>query len=127
MALQMEVRIDKWLWAMRLYKTRTLAAEECKKGRVHIQGVAVKPSRMIKVGDVILVRRNPIWLSYKVLALTESRLGAPLVQNYMQDVTPPDQIELLELSKMAAQLGRERGTGRPTKKDRRDLEQFFNE
>lgn len=120
-----EVRIDKWLWAVRLFKTRSIAAEECKKGHVQIQGVAVKPSRMVKVGVEIQVRRNPIWATYRILALTENRMGAKLVPEYMCDITPPDQLEMLELSKMAAQLGRARGTGRPTKKERRDLEAFF--
>ena len=87
-----EVRIDKWLWAVRLFKTRSIAAEECKKGHVQIQGVAVKPSRMVKVGDEIQVRRNPIWATYRILALTENRMGAKLVPEYMCDITPPDQL-----------------------------------
>ncbi len=120
-----EVRIDKWLWAMRLYKTRSMAAEACKKGHIQIQGVAVKPSRTIRIGDEIQVRRHPIWATYRVLALTENRLGAKLVPEYMLDITPPDQLELLELSKIAAQMGRARGTGRPTKKERRELEAFL--
>ena len=120
-----EVRIDKWLWAMRLYKTRSMAAEACKKGHVQIQGVAVKPSRTIRIGDEIQVRRHPIWATYRVLALTENRLGAKLVPEFMLDITPPDQLELLELSKIAAQMGRARGTGRPTKKERRELEAFL--
>lgn len=120
-----EVRIDKWLWAMRLYKTRSMAAEACKKGHIQIQGVAVKPSRTIRIGDEIQVRRHPIWATYRVLALTENRLGAKLVPEFMLDITPPDQLELLELSKIAAQMGRARGTGRPTKKERRELEAFL--
>lgn len=119
-----EVRIDKWLWAVRLFKTRSIAIEACKKGRVSIKGMPIKPSRMIKVGDVIEIRRAPITYSFEVLDLTERRMGAKLVPQYMRDVTPPSQMEILELSKMTGFVDRARGTGRPTKKDRRELEQF---
>jgi len=119
-----EVRIDKWLWAVRLFKTRTIAIEACKKGRITIKGVTIKPSRMIKTGDVIEVRRAPITYSFEVLNLTENRMGAKLVPEFMKDVTPPSQLEILELSKMSGFVDRARGTGRPTKKDRRELDQF---
>jgi ribosome-associated heat shock protein Hsp15 len=122
-----EARIDKWLWAMRLFKTRTIAAEACKKGRVMVQQVAVKPSRNIKIGDIIQVKRPPVTYSFKVLALTENRLGAKLVPEYMENVTTADQLELLELSKVSGYVGRDRGTGRPTKKDRRDLDSFLDD
>ena len=122
-----EARIDKWLWAMRLFKTRTIAAEACKKGRVMVQQVAAKPSRNIKVGDVIQVKRPPVTYSFKVLTLTENRLGAKLVPEYMENVTTADQLELLELSKVSGYMGRDRGTGRPTKKDRRDLDSFLDD
>ncbi len=122
-----EARIDKWLWAMRLFKTRTIAAEACKKGRVMVQQVAAKPSRNIKVGDVIQVKRPPVTYSFKVLALTENRLGAKLVPEYMENVTTADQLELLELSKVSGYMGRDRGTGRPTKKDRRTLDAFLDD
>jgi ribosome-associated heat shock protein Hsp15 len=122
-----EARIDKWLWAMRLFKTRTIAAEACKKGRVTMQQVTVKPSRNIKVGDIIQVKRPPVTYSFKVLALTENRLGAKLVPEYMENVTTSDQLELLELSKVSGYMGRDRGTGRPTKKDRRDLDAFLDD
>ncbi|NLI71668.1 MAG: RNA-binding S4 domain-containing protein [Bacteroidales bacterium] len=121
----MEIRIDKWLWAVRLYKTRSLAAEACKKGKVLVQNVQVKPSRIVKVGDIIQVRKNPVLYSYKVLALPKNRMNAKLVPQYMEDVTTPDQQELIELGKIATKMGRPRGTGRPTKKERRDLEKFF--
>ena len=101
-----EVRIDKWMWATRIFKTRTIAAEACKKGRIMIGGVTIKPSRMIKVGDVIQVRKPPITFSFKVIGLIENRVGAKLVPNYLENVT------------------RAKGLGRPTKKDRRELEQF---
>lgn len=119
-----EVRIDKWLWAVRLFKTRSIAIEACKKGRVSINGVTIKPSRSIKVGDVIEVRRPPVTYSFEVLNLSESRMGAKLVPEFMKDVTPPSQLEILEMSKMSGFVDRARGTGRPTKKDRRELDQF---
>ena len=120
-----EVRIDKWLWAMRLFKTRSIAAEACKKGHIMIDGMPIKPSRMIKVGDIIQVRRQPIIFSFKVLALSQNRLGAKLVPEYMQQVTTPDQLELWEMLKLDKANNRAKGLGRPTKKDRRDLDEFF--
>lgn len=84
-----EVRIDKWMWATRIFKTRTIAAEACKKGRIMIGGVTIKPSRMIKVGDVIQVRKPPITFSFKVIGLIENRVGAKLVPNYLENVTTP--------------------------------------
>lgn len=122
--LKNEVRIDKWLWAVRLFKTRSIAIEACKKGRISIKGTTVKPSRMIKAGDVIDVRRPPITYSFEVLNLSENRMGAKLVPEFMKDVTSPSQLEILELSKINGFVDRARGTGRPTKKDRRELEQF---
>lgn len=123
--MKTEVRIDKWLWAVRLFKTRSLASEACKKGKVLIQGVQVKPSRNVKVGDVISIRRNPVLFSFKVLALSENRMNAKLVPGFMVDVTTPDQLELIELARIAAKSGRDRGTGRPTKKERRDLDELL--
>ena len=123
--MKTEVRIDKWLWAVRLFKTRTLAAEACKKGKVIIQNIQVKPSRNIKVGDVICIKRNPILFSFKVLALSENRMNAKLVAVFMENVTTADQLELIELGKLAGQTGRDRGTGRPTKKERRELDDFI--
>lgn len=119
-----EVRIDKWLWAVRIFKTRTVASEACKKGRVMIGNVAVKPSRNIRVGEVIEVRKPPVIFSFKVLELADKRMGAAKVPQFMENVTPPDQYELLELNKIGGFVDRQRGTGRPTKKERRDLEQF---
>jgi ribosome-associated heat shock protein Hsp15 len=122
-----EVRIDKWLWAVRIFKTRTIAAEAIKKGRVIVGGVAVKPSRMIRVGDVVQVRKTPVTFSFKVLALSDKRMGAKLVPQFMENITPLDQYELLELNKISGFVDRQRGTGRPTKKDRRNLEQFTDQ
>lgn len=120
-----EVRIDKWLWAVRLFKTRSLAAEACKKGKVLISGVQVKPSRNVKVGDVVGIKRNPVLFSFKVLALSENRMNAKLVPDFIENVTTADQLELVELARIAAQNNRDRGTGRPTKKERRDIDDFF--
>jgi ribosome-associated heat shock protein Hsp15 len=119
-----EVRIDKWLWAVRLFKTRTLAAEACKKGKILIQNVQVKPSRNIKVGEVVCVRKNPYLFSFQVLELSENRMNAKLVPNFMRNVTTSDQLELMAMAKLAGHTGRDHGTGRPTKKDRRDLDEF---
>lgn len=120
-----EARIDKWLWAVRVFKTRTIAAEACKKGRVSINGSQVKPARMVKPGDVIQVKKSPITYSFKVLQAIEKRVGAKIVSEFMENVTTPDQYELLEMSKISGFVGRAKGTGRPTKKDRRDLDDFF--
>jgi len=123
----MEVRVDKYLFAMRIYKTRSIAAEACKKGRVTMNGVQLKPARTFKTGDVFSVRKNPVTFTYKVLQLSENRLGARLVGEYLQDITSQDQLELLEMARLAGKQGRDRGTGRPTKKDRRDIETFFSD
>ena len=119
-----EARIDKWLWASRIFKTRPIAAEACKKGRVMIGGSQVKAARMIKPGDVIQVKKPPITYSFKVVQPIEKRVGAKLVSEYMENVTTPDQYELLEMSKISGFVDRARGTGRPTKKERRSLEDF---
>ena len=121
-----EVRIDKWLWAVRLFKTRSLAAEACKKGKVLVKGSPAKPSRNIKIGDIIQVKRPPVLYSFEVLALSENRMNAKLVPDFMRNVTTPDQLELIELGKLAGNMGRAKGTGRPTKKERRDLDQFID-
>lgn len=112
------------MWATRIFKTRTIAADACKKGRVMVGGVTVKPSRMIKIGEIIQVRKPPITFSFEVLALTERRMGAKLVPDYLKNVTTPDQYEILEMNKISGFVNRAKGLGRPTKKDRRELEQF---
>ena len=113
-----EARIDKWMWAARIFKTRTIAAEACKKGRISINGSQVKPARMVKPGDVVQVRKPPVTYSFKVLQAIEKRVGAKLVPEIMENVTTPDQYELLEMSKISGFVDRARGTGRPTKKER---------
>lgn len=119
-----EVRVDKWLWAVRIFKTRTIASEACKKGRVMIENVAIKSSRVIRKGEVIQVRKPPVTFSFKVLELTDKRMGAKLVPEYMENITPPEEYEIMELNRISGFVDRQRGTGRPTKKERRDLEQF---
>lgn len=123
----MEIRVDKYLFAMRLYKTRTIAADACKKGRITMGGAQLKPSRTFHIGDVFSVRKGPITYTYRIKQLSENRLGAKLVPDYLQDITAPDQLELLELARLAGQTGRDRGTGRPTKKDRREIETFLSD
>ena len=120
-----EARIDKWLWASRIFKTRTIAAEACKKGRVSINGTQVTPSRMIKPGEVIQVKKPPVTYSFKVLQAIEKRIGAKLVPEILENVTTPEQYELLEMSRISGFVDRARGTGRPTKKDRRSMEEFI--
>lgn len=122
-----EERVDKWLWAMRVFKTRTIATEACKKGRVTIGGVTVKPSRTIKPGDVIDVRKPPITYSFRVKAVTGNRLGAKLVPEYLENITPASQYELLEMTRISGFVDRRKGLGRPTKKDSRTLERFKEE
>lgn len=122
-----EVRIDKFLWAMRIYKTRSIAADACKNGRITMNGVQLKPSRTFHVGDIFSVRKGPITYTYRILQLCQNRLGAKLVPEYLRDITSKEQLELLELARLAGQSGRDRGTGRPTKKDRRDIEVFMSD
>lgn len=120
------VRIDKWLWAVRLYKTRSQATEACKKGHVSIGELPVKASREVHVGEVVKVRKPPIVRSFEVLELTGKRMGAKLVADFLKDVTPNEELEILEMQKHMRWSERAKGTGRPTKKDRRDLDDFFD-
>lgn len=122
-----EVRIDKWLWAVRIFKTRTIAAEACKKNRISIAGVDVKPSRMVKIGDVIDVRKPPVTYSFEVLDLSEKRMGAKLVPGFAKNVTRPEELEILQLNRIVGFVDRARGMGRPTKKERRDLDDFTDD
>lgn len=117
-------RIDKWLWAARIFKTRSIAADACKNGRVTIGGVNVKPSHSIKAGEVINVRKPPITYSFKVLACIEQRVGAKLIPQVYENVTEKKQYEILEMSRISGFVDRARGTGRPTKKERRQMDDF---
>ena len=117
-------RLDKWLWASRIFKTRTIAADACKNGRVMVNDVLVKPSRMVKVGDVISVRKPPVTYSFRILKTIEQRVGAKLLPDIYENITTPDQYELLEMNRISGFVDRARGTGRPTKKDRRAMDAF---
>lgn len=122
-----EARIDKWLWAARIFKTRTIAAAACKKGQVSLKGSTIKASRMIKAGDIIDVRKPPVTYSFRVLQAIERRVGAKLIPEILENVTAPEQYEILEMNKISGFINRAKGTGRPTKKDRRSLDEFQNE
>lgn len=119
-----EARIDKWLWAARVYKTRTLASDACKNGRITINGALAKPSRTVKVGDQVGVKKSPITYMFRVLQAIEKRVGAKLLPEVFENITPPEQYELLEMNRISGFIDRARGTGRPTKKDRRALDDF---
>lgn len=118
-------RIDKWLWAARMYKTRSLAVDAIKNGRVTIGGGNVKPSRTIKAGETIDIRKPPVTYSFKVVACIETRVGAKLLPQVYENVTDPKQYEILEMSRISGFVDRQRGTGRPTKKERRALDSFI--
>lgn len=118
-------RIDKWLWAARIFKTRSIAADACKNGRITINGINVKPSHTIKCGEVVCVKKPPITYSFKVIDCIEKRVGAKMLPTVLENVTDPKQYELLEMSRISGFIDRARGTGRPTKKDRRALDGFI--
>lgn len=119
-----EERIDKWLWATRIFKTRSIATDACKKGRIAIDGVTVKPSRTVKIGDKVSVRKPPVTYTFEVIGLVESRVGAKLVPNYLKNITTRDQYELLDMVRISGFVNRQKGLGRPTKKEGRELAQF---
>ena len=122
-----EVRVDKWLWAVRVFKTRSIATEACKKGRVMLGDTPVKPSLTLKPGDVVKVRKPPVTYSFRVLALTQNRLGAKLVPEYMENVTPQSELHLLDMVKISGFVDRRKGLGRPTKREGRELSRFTEE
>ena len=117
-------RVDKWLWAARIFKTRSVATEAIKNRRITIGGAIVKPSHVVKVGDTISVRKPPITYSLRVLACIEQRVGAKLLPKVYEDTTPKEEYDLLEMSRIGRFVDRQRGTGRPTKKERRAMEAF---
>jgi len=126
MELPEKIRIDKWLWAVRIFKTRSVAAEACKKGQVMIDGVNLKPSRDISVGVEIQVKRPPIIHTYLVKAVTGKRMSAKLAVDFVEDITPQEQFDLLNVVKTYGFEQRDHGVGRPTKRDRRDIEKLKN-
>ena len=121
-----EVRIDKWLWAVRIYKTRTLAADECRKGRVIINGIAVKPSHVVKLNEIVIVRKPPVIHTFKVMGLIESRVSAQIAKLHVLDLTTDDEIAKREIARLSSISLRDTGTGRPTKKDRRDIDKIMD-
>ena len=121
------MRIDKYLWCVRFYKTRSIATEACKKGHIKINGDSIKPSKIIFTGEKLTVRKEQINYQIEVLNIPTSRLGAKLVDLYRKDITPPEEFEKLELLKYSKDFYRKRGSGRPTKKDRRDIDDYNDE
>lgn len=120
------IRIDKFLWAVRLYKTRSIAADALKRGKVSMGGQQVKSSRVVKIGDVIAIKVPAATRSFEVLQIPRSRMGAKLVKDHIREVTPKDQQDLLEMYHLQMSMQRQKGLGRPTKKERRDMESFFD-
>ena len=119
-----KIRIDKFLWAVRLYKTRSLAGEACKNGRILINDYPVKSSRTINIGDIFVVKKNPVVFIFKVKDLVENRVGAKLVDNYIENLTSIEELQKLEVNSKLVFVKRDRGTGRPTKKERRDIDKL---
>lgn len=119
------MRVDKYLWCIRLFKTRSIATDACKKGHIKIEGNNLKPSKEVFGGEEIIIRKNQINYKIKVLDIPESRVGAKLVDMYRKDLTPKEEFEKTELLKYAKDYYRKKGTGRPTKKDRRDIDDYY--
>jgi len=118
------IRIDKFLWSVRLYKTRSKATEACKAGKVRVNEQVVRPAKTVSVGDVIHLRKGPVNYSYTILELLKSRVGAKLVDQYVKNTTQKEELEKLEVLKLSYTRWRARGAGRPTKKDRREIDHF---
>ena len=120
-----EVRLDKYLWSIRAFKTRSEATTACNGGKVRLNGADVKPSKAVKVGDVIVVRKGPVTYTYKVLALVDKRQGPKLVPNFVENQTPQEELDKLHAPVETFFLKRDRGAGRPTKKDRRQMDELW--
>jgi ribosome-associated heat shock protein Hsp15 len=118
------MRIDKFVWAARFYKTRSIGAEAIRTGQVRVNGENAKPAHTVKPGDVVTVKRNPIWRSYRVKELLKTRVGAALLAQYIEEVTPAEELEKLEMMKLVPGFDRDKGAGRPTKKERRQLDEL---
>ena len=121
MLTEKDIRIDKWLWAVRIYKTRSSASEACRRGKVLINDVPVKPSRTIRINDIVNVRRPPVLYSYRVTGLLGKRLSARLVTEYIENITPGSEMDKLKMEDNFY-VQRDKGTGRPTKKERRSMD-----
>jgi len=118
----LETRIDKYLWAVRLFKTRGLASDACKSGKVLMNGVPIKTSRVVKAGDVFQLKRNPVIFKFRAKQIIENRVSASLVIEVLENITPQDELDKLAMHQLMAKQGRDNGTGRPTKKDRREID-----
>lgn len=123
----MDVRVDKWLWAVRVFKTRSIATDAVKKGRVMVNDVLVKPSRTIKPGDIIKVKKPPVTYSFRVIQLVQNRLGAKLVPDYMENITPQSELDILDIVRVSGFIDRRKGLGRPTKREGRELAEFTSD
>lgn len=121
-----EVRIDKYLWSIRVYKTRSEATDACKGGKIRLNGSDVKPSKPVRVGDVIVARKGAVTYTYRILQLIDKRQGARLVPNFAENLTPPEELAKLRAPVETFFLKRDRGAGRPTKKDRRQMESLWS-
>lgn len=119
-----EVRIDKWLWAMRIYKTRSQAAAECLKGRILTEGSEAKPSRLVRINDLVIVKKPPVIYTYRIKQLTDKRLPAKDVPLYLENLTTEEELAKLDMVKLTGFAHREKGTGRPTKKERREMDRL---
>ena len=122
----MGIRIDKFAWSVRMAKTRSLAAEQVKKGKIKLNHESVKPAKEIKIGDVIQVIRHTATFEFKIIELLNNRVGAKLVENYIKDITRPEEIEKFDLYRVSQQSYRAHGTGKPSKKERRAIEDFLS-
>lgn len=130
MADNKPVRIDKFLWSVRLYKTRSIASDECRKGRILINNIQVKPSRIILKNEIILVKKPPVIYSYRIIEPIENRVSAKLVEQFVEDLTSEEEKAKLDISQSAGIGFRDKGSGRPTKKERRvidKLKEDFND
>ena len=125
--MESQVRLDKYLWAIRVYKTRTEAADACRSGKVSVNGTESKASRDIKAGDVVSVRKGSVHFQYKVILPVGNRVGAKLVPEFAEDITPQEELDKLNAPFETVYIRRDRGTGRPTKKERRDLDRLMDD
>lgn len=121
------IRIDKFLWSVRIYKTRSIASEACRRGRITISNIQVKPSRSVLKDEIINVRKLPVIYTYRIIQPVENRVSAKLVSNYIQDLTPDEEKIKLDIRRAGFSSYREKGTGRPTKKERRNLDSFIDD
>ncbi|MBI5009285.1 MAG: RNA-binding S4 domain-containing protein [Bacteroidia bacterium] len=124
MAESKEIRIDKYLWSVRLYKTRSIASDECRKGRILINNIQVKPSRIVAKDEIIVVKKPPVNYTYRVLEPIENRVSAKLVSRFLEDITPEEEKLKLDYRNAGGTFYRDKGTGRPTKKERRLIDRL---